>query len=477
MSTRHLILCGLLLLASLAPRTHAQQAPEQLIEAGDRLVDSAEYQAAAENYTLAYMSLVSLIRGQDFVAEVTPSLMTRKELAAEMRRQFDLDYTPAEIQHTQATYRALGLVSPSLDLKQTLIDLLTEEVAGFYDPRDKRMVLIRGEDQDQQPGFLGRLLGQKPTFDKEEQKSTLSHELTHALQDQLYGLKDMQESIVDDDDLSMAFTALVEGDATLVMFGEMGRDDSEAGSITDMDPDQAEWMFGLMRSVLPIASGKTYRKAPPIFRDTLIFPYLNGLVFNLHLIRDGGFERIHQAYQNPPVSTEQILHPEKYLTTPDLPRHIDWPGLEKLVPSPWKYLGSNCLGELQLSIVLRPTGKGRSAAAGWDGDRYFTFQDDRNEVALVWYTCWDSREEADEFVAAIDEWNQLATKKHAATQEGIEPASSLSTLFTWSQHENVVILVNGFDADLRTRVLANYGDATLREKTFPLPASISPSPE
>lgn len=378
-----------------------QQSAEKLIEAGDRMVDRMEYQEAVENYTLAYMTIVSMIRGQSFQEAVEPTLMTRPELAAEMRKQFDVDYTPEKIQMEEGSYKAFGFIPPTFDLKATMIQLLTEEVAGFYDPRSKAMVLIRGETLAQQPGFLGKLLGEKPTFDKEDQKTTLSHELTHALQDQLYGLKAMQDRIAGDDDMSLAFSALVEGDATLVMFGEMGRQEGNFESVTEMDPEQTKLMFGIMKWMLPVAGGKTYRKAPPLFRDTLVFPYLSGMVFNLHLAREGGFGRIHETYKNPPVSTEQILHPEKYAKDIDMPFAIAIPEIEHAVGSDWKLLGSNCLGELQTSILLKSVPGGGQAAVGWDGDRYYTFQHSNGKLGLVWYTTWDSERDAKEFEQAI----------------------------------------------------------------------------
>lgn len=200
--------------------------------------------------------------------------MTRNELSEEMKRQMELDYTEAELKLMEASYKVFGLVPAKFDVRETMTKLLTEEVGGFYDPRTET-VLVREDDRAREPGLFGRMLGQRPTFDKEEQKITLAHELTHALQDQLYDLLALQKRIEDDDDMSMAFSALVEGDATLVMFGEMGRQEGDIASRTEMDPEAARFMFNIMKMMLPIAGGKTYRGSPPIFPrwiDLSLFP-------------------------------------------------------------------------------------------------------------------------------------------------------------------------------------------------------------
>ena len=330
--------------------------------------------------------------------------MTRTELGDEMKRQFEIEYTAEELKLMDGSYKVMGLVPPSLNVNDTMTKLLTEEVGGFYDPRTKAMVLVREDDRKSEPGFFGRLFGAKPAFDKEEQKITLAHELTHALQDQHYGLQAMQEAIEKDDDMLMAFSALVEGDATLVMFGEMGRQEGDIQRMTEMDPRTAEFMFGLMKMALPFAGGKTYRNAPPIFRDGLIFPYFQGMVFNLNLSRKGGFDRIHQAYQSPPVSTEQILHPEKYFGERDDPMAISIPDAASLLPAPWKHLGGNCLGEFQISILLKQIPGGAEAARGWDGDRYEVYEGDAGRLAMVWYSTWDSLGDAAQFASAFERY-------------------------------------------------------------------------
>ncbi len=126
----------------------------------------------------------------------------------------------------------------------------------------------------------------------------------------------------------------------------------------------------------------------------MMFPYLRGMVFCAHLANGGGWEAIDDAYQNPPLSTEQILHPAKFRKNPDLPTAVE---LGALTPGDgWKELGRNVLGELQTSVMLRKQ-KGAAAAAGWDGDRYAVFEGPNKKLGLVWFTTWDGEDDAREF--------------------------------------------------------------------------------
>jgi hypothetical protein len=153
-------------------------------------------------------------------------------------------------------------------------------------------------------------------------------------------------------------------------------------------------MIGPFLSMM--GGGKSLREAPAIIVQSMTFPYFRGMVFCVKLANDGGWKAIDTAYQNPPVSTEQILHPDKYLANPDLPTVIEFPELK---PSDgWKPLGQNVLGEFQTAIMLGR--QGSKAAAGWDGDRYAIFENADKKLAVVWFSTWDDEQEAREFAQA-----------------------------------------------------------------------------
>src|SRR5205823_972720 len=161
------------------------------------------------------------------------------------------------------------------------------------------------------PTFLERLLGKTSGFDKDEHKMVIAHELTHALADQNFDLDALQAAAKGDDDRDLALSALIEGEATLTMLGAM-MDDWDGAKVAKIPAADLDRTFSLMMYLMPVFGGPSLRTAPPILSESMIFPYVRGLVFCARLTNDGGWEALDAAYHNPPLSTEQILHPEKY---------------------------------------------------------------------------------------------------------------------------------------------------------------------
>jgi hypothetical protein len=306
--------------------------------------------------------------------------------------------------------KAFRLAPLDMDLKATMTALLTEEVGGFYNPKDKAMVLIRegGDEPKKKKGLFDRLFGGgEEEFDKDGTKITLAHEMTHALQDQHFDLQALDRAVEHDDDMALALTSLVEGEATLVMFAEMLRGDGEPKDALKFPPGRMDTAFGLLRAALPFASGPTFKKSPLLLRESLIFPYHKGTVFVLHLTNHSEWKLIDDAFRTPPVSTEQILHPEKFYEKGKLdePMVIELPSLDAALGKEWKPVSSNVLGEFQTTILLADvpgasTAKAQTAAAGWDGDQFAVLENDRKQLGLVWISTWDSEKDAEEFAAA-----------------------------------------------------------------------------
>ncbi len=441
---------------------------------GDRLVDQLQYKAALEKYTLAYTGVVARIRGQDFSRPVTPSILNREALRAEMKEIMDRELRPEDIAELEGTLKVFGFVPASDSPAELYTSLLTEQVAGFYDPDDKRMVLIIEDAPEKELGWLEKLLGGDP-FNKDEQKTTLVHELTHALQDQLYDLNAMEARIEDDDDMSIAFSALVEGDATLLMFAEMqGEID-----ISRMDPEAMRQTFNIMSWLLPLSAGESFRKAPPIFRETLVFPYFQGMLFVLSQGTKKGWRGVNEFYRSPPLSTEQILHPEKYEAGPtyDAPMKIATPNLADVADGSWSSLGSSCLGELQTRILLAKVPKGKEAALGWDGDRYEVFRSvegSQERYALTWASIWDSAEDAEQFAECYRKYRGISDESDEAG--GVPSWVHIGDdIFRDSAVCQVVVdddkcfIVDGFGKDVSDGLMNSLQKSTYSEKTFPQP--------
>jgi hypothetical protein len=147
------------------------------------------------------------------------------------------------------------------------------------------------------------------------------------------------------------------------------------------------------------AEDATLSGMPLIVSDRVRFQYFAGLRFVSRALRNGGWSAVNRLYHSPPLSTEQILHPEKYFEAPDPPARIELKNLSRLFPSPWREIENDTLGELSVQCLfsqfLGPT-YAAAVASGWGGDRFVAYQG-RNEVALIWASTWDSAQDADEF--------------------------------------------------------------------------------
>ncbi len=468
------------------PAKSARKPAVKLLAEGDELADKKDYAAAVVRYKEAYEQLMPDLRGRKLLEPVKPQLMTREELKKHMTKLIAEDFTDDELREMDRTLKAFRLVPREMDIKATMTSLLTEEVGGFYNPKDKAMVLIReGDEPKKKRGLFSRLLGGEPKFDKDGTKITLAHEMTHAVQDQYFDLEALDKAVEHDEDMSLALTALVEGDATLVMFAEMLRDDEDPKNVLDYPPAAIDAAFGVLRAMLPLASGKTFQKSPLILRESLIFPYHKGTVFVLHLTNDGGWERVDKAFRSPPVSTEQILHPEKFYDKDQLdePTEIKLPDLTETVGKSWKPVGGDVLGEFQTTILLADgpasTRQAQVAAAGWDGDRYEVFESDGKQLGLVWVTTWDSPKDAEEFAAAYANHRaaKLAPKPAAGEKAKDKPRGGddkpaplrierEGRVYVIQHRGDDVAVIEGFSPEITDKLLAQTGDAKKSPKRF-----------
>jgi uncharacterized membrane protein len=218
----------------------------------------------------------------------------------------------------------------------------------------------------------------------------LAHELRHALQDQYAPLHDeLPDSIGDFDDRRLAFLSLLEGDATLVMERFVRQ---RLGALAPGAGDEAA--AGEEAQSLGAAGLADVPGAPPVVRDQLVQPYLAGVSFARAVWARSGPEALRDAWGNPPVSMEQVLHPERYFAG-EVPRTVS-PSVT--APSGARVLSDGVLGELFLRTLL---GDGAEAAAeGWGGDSWRLW-DVGGRTALAWRSEWDTTRDADEFWAAL----------------------------------------------------------------------------
>lgn len=460
-------------LALLAPALGRADAPDskteiaegrRLLAEGDELADKGQPNEAVIRYKRAYEKLLPGMRKIRFKSEVKRDVTAREAMKDLLIAEIDEDMTPQEFRANELGMKALGLLPRDFDLKETMVRVYSEEIAAFYDPRTKTMHLIKEPEAvaNKPPTFLERLLGKKGGFDKDENKTVIAHELTHALADQNFDLDRMQKAIkpLHDDDRDLALSALIEGEATLTMFGA-GMDDWDGTATRAMPADSLDRVFSFLIPLMPMLGGKSLRDAPAILSESMIFPYLRGLVFCARLTNDGGWDALNEAYKSPPLSTEQVLHPEKYRANPDPPTRIDLGRLEPVTG--WTELGRNVVGEMQLAVLLKRHG-GKGAAAGWDGDRFAVFAGPDDRLGLVWFTTWDSADEAGEFLRGYARFQATKLGDGASTPNPVPDSLRRAhdgATFALERRGADVVVVEGFPVET-TEALVK---AALRAKT------------
>jgi len=298
----------------------------------------------------------------------------------------------------ERSLKNFDLIPQAMELGKYYPELLTSQIGGYYDPKHKYLVLVKDGG-----GILGPEMTKKmgkEVADKMEE-TVLVHEITHALQDQHFEL----EKYGHDKPLSDAAAAklaLIEGDATLVMYGYMLGVPMERLPMADASLDMFASDPAKMAAMMPEMPGaKEMMAAPAYIRDNLIFSYIQGLGFCIQVRKAGGQKLLDYAFaKDPPQSTEQILHPEKWIGKRDDPIEITLPELTALAG--WKKASEGNWGEFNTRLLLceklgqAVRKQAATAAAGWGGDRFQLFEKEGKEV-LVWLTAWDTPQDAGEF--------------------------------------------------------------------------------
>ena len=336
---------------------------------------------------------VEAVRGLTFKRPVAVKLIDDAGARKHFQARLQKFWPPEQVALEQKAHVQLGLLPAGTDVVGSLLDLLEEQAGGYYDPSTDTFFILTD-----MPRAAAPLL--------------FAHELTHALDDQHFDIDARLMSAIEDDDRGTAVGAVVEGSGMAVMTTYLLRE-MQAGRLT----------ADAIRELQESEAGKAQRlgAAPPLLQRLLLAPYLLGQTFLLRgnplAITSGAKPAdITQAFENPPVSTEQILHPHKYWNKAeqDLPRSLELPDLSSKLGEGWKRSLSGVLGELTLAVLAgaapvdprspqavfadRWTSQG---AAGWDGDRYDLYEGPKGATVAVLATTWDSADDATEFEAAL----------------------------------------------------------------------------
>ena len=346
-------------------------------------------------------------RGLEFGRVPRPAEVSPEQARREGLESLDRDYPPARRRADEQVLELLGLVPGGTDLKEAYESTLTEAVSGYYDPRTERLRIVSGAQ----------------TGNRVLYEMVLAHELTHALEDQAFGFD--LDALEAGGDRALALSALIEGTASALMYRYVE------------DRFGAEELLGGLAASAFIGTGDL----PPFLTAQLVFPYTAGEAFVAHLLRvgGGGWRVVDAALRfRPPQSTEQILHPGRYVRLEE-PRRVSLRGPVRALGPGWRPLTRSTFGEWQTQKLLaRAGGTGSArAAAGWGGDSYALLGRGDDRVLMLRWKLDSPRDEA-EFTDALRAWEREAL-----------PASTESVAIVREAGSVTLVLAQGADGARR----------------------------
>ena len=341
-------------------------------------------------------SELTRISGMKLKHAVPCDFITKDKVNEFLKKRVKDDSSPEELRAEELTLKKFGFVPQDYNLAQSTIDLLTEQAAAFYDYNKKKLFITESDA-------------------KEPQEPVLAHELSHALADQNFNLSKFVKAGRKSDDGSSARLAVMEGQATWLMSEFLAL---QSGQSLKTSPELVARMSGENET----ADGQypVYDKAPLYLRETLLFPYTKGMLFQDALVHRDQQQAFAEVFRHPPLSTQQIIHPDKYFssvapTDPALP--------EVKLGHGYKGLVGGSLGELEHTILLEQyDGKPEAAAVAghWRGCNFELRENKKaGRVVLLYSSEWDSEDMARRFFHDYrkvlgKKWKKLKTDSEVA---------------------------------------------------------------
>lgn len=388
----------LIALAACAPRaeppqaaTGAPRSPEPPPSAEAPEAEAAD--AGSEDQALLTETLARVARVRELEARrtVKGKRLNREQLRAWLEHELAEEAPPELVEGNRDLMFALDLVTERFDLRRTITQLYSSQVAGLYDPRADQMILASD---------LG----------DEELKVTLYHELVHALQDQHYDLDQAHHWRPEETDAQAALQALAEGDATAAML------QVASGGRPLAETQLAEKALSMQAMLLQ--ASPELGEVPGVLIRGMVAPYVDGLAFVRFLRERGGWAAVDRAWRERPVSTEQVLHPEKYLAheavAPVAPIAVP-PGFGKATYR-------DVMGEQGLRLLFEEwtsVTEAAQAASGWGGDRLALFADGSRRM-LRWHLVFDDPVQAERAFVALAS-GALRSELDDVAPEGLRP--------------------------------------------------------
>jgi hypothetical protein len=328
---------------------------------------------------------MSGITGLSLLSPLKKTLRSRDEIRAYVIRQMNEDKDAAQRYADTKSAEAFGLLPKNFDMDSFMIQLLTEQIAGLYDPKAHEFYIA-------------------DWIPLSDQRMVMAHELTHALEDQHFKIESWVKAARPNDDAELAREAFLEGSATAAMVDYILQGTGK--SVTNLPEFDPSMLTG------DLGNTPSLEKAPPFIKDTLVFPYFSGMTFTAAALKPAGWSSLSKVFSNPPVSTQQIMHPNLYKSG-HVPDRVTLPAIDAKLGKDWKKLDDNLLGEFGWVEVLKQfldDARAKALAAAWEGDRYQLFENQSSKrLLLVTRLHLASLEQTTSF---FRQYSELLEKKH-----------------------------------------------------------------
>ncbi len=358
-------------------------------------------------------AITAALRDLPIKQSVEHRFPTRQQTIDYLRATYARELPPEQIERTKNFYVALGLLQPDIDLSEVYLNLLGSQVAGFYDSDTETMNVIPtvGDDPGTTLSFTEQLI--------------YVHEFTHALQDQYFGLSALMDNpdVQNSPDRSLAVTSLVEGDATAIMV------------VYEQDVVKRNPFAALGMLVEGLQAGNLFLPpdVPSILTTELLLPYEAGLNFVVALYQSGGWDAIDAAYSHPPTTSEQILHPDKYIAGEGA-QDVALDDASAALGDGWVDQWDTTAGEFYLREQLKTelsSDEANGAAAGWGGDHFRIYVDGSGDLAYALALAWDTPADQAEY--------EDAYRAYATARFGVEADAD----GCWQTDASTTCLVSG----------------------------------
>ncbi len=328
---------------------------------------------------------IQSFRQLNFISQVPLVLKTRDQALEMMRKEIARDHSEEEIRIGGLTGAMTGVYPRGMDLKSETLKLLRSQIAGFYDPHEKEMVLVEGAVDASVWSSAAGMITHRDLVGE----MLLAHELTHALQDQHFHIEQMIDQVKDNDDRDLALKAVAEGDATISGYGYM---------LGNLDSTSLSSIVGRMDD-LPRAFAAQSAGVPSGLSAPMIFQYADGVRFVSEAYRRGGWAAVDAIYADPPRATLQILQPELYYEHRTQLVDIDLNGYQNVLKD-WSKADDDTYGAMLIKLIIqRNLGASvpeSALAERWTGDRMIVLQKDQ-ALTILWMVAFRNEDTAAQF--------------------------------------------------------------------------------